>query len=48
MMWLVCRHTRKDTYYDVYKEALNAATRLCTWSCNVKIDYLIVTLEMRC
>ena len=25
-MWRVYKHTGKDTYYDAYKEALNAAT----------------------
>ena len=25
-MWRVYKHTGKDTYYEVYKEALNAAT----------------------
>ena len=25
-MWLVYKHTGKGKYYDVYKEALNAAT----------------------
>ena len=26
-MWRVYKHTGKDTYYGVYKEALNAATK---------------------
>ena len=25
-MWRVCKHTGKDKDYDIYKEALNAAT----------------------